>query len=257
MFLLPPSSPTNRRGFTLIELLAVMVVIGVLATLLFPGMKSMVARGQAAKCISNLRQIGVAVAAYSGENNGAFPRGGWGDSGALPLDPPGTDGVGWLTDIYPYLGERREVFICPSGAEKSPTGAGPWMRMPGGTWTDPLYPSHYAYNAQLNTNRASLRSNNPPLNVDRAAAVQRLSGLPVMIDIVFQTNFLGYDSLFAANPSPTVSQAFAARHANKGNILWGDGSVSALSYAEWSAAPDTRVTAGGGWKKYKFCIGEY
>lgn len=257
--MISPPDPTSDRppAFTLIELLATVAIVGLLAAILTPTLNSAISRGKAAKCVANLRQIGVAVSAYAGENNAAFPRGGWGDSGALPLDPPGTDGVGWLTDIYPYLDEKREIFVCPEGEETSPSGQLSWMRMPGKTMADPRYPSHYAYNAQLNTNRMSLRNNNPPLNVDRIPAVKNLSGLPVMIDIVFQTSFLGYDSMFASSPSPTGNQVFAARHSGRGNILWGDGRVSSMSYAEWASAPDDRLPNGGGWKKYKFCMGEY
>lgn len=251
-----PQRLPQCKGFTLLEILAVIAILGLLAALLVPAYNSAVSNSQGAKCLANLRQIGGAVAAYTGENNGAFPRGGWGGAGALPLDPPGTDGVGWLTDIFPYLDENRQVFVCPAGEETSPTGQQSWMRMPGKTMADPRYPSHYAYNAQLNTNRESLRNNNPPLHVDRVTAVKRLSGLPVLIDIVFQSNFLGYDSMFVANPPPTASQAFAARHQGRGNVLWGDGSVSSLSYAEWASAPSNRVPPGG-WSKYKFCLGDY
>jgi len=253
----PRFSECEHHAFTLIEMLITLAIVAILAALLVPTVRSVLSRGKAAKCVSNLRQIGVAVAAYAADNNGAFPRGGWGGSGALPLDPPGTDGVGWLTDIFPYLGEQREVFICPEGKSTSPTGQKSWMRMPGKTMSDPLYPSHYAYNAQLNTNRISLRSNTPTLHVDRLASVRRLSGLPVMIDIVFQSNFLGYDSLFTPSPSATGSQVFADRHMGRGNILWGDGSVSSMTYGEWAAAPEERVPSGGGWKKYKFCMGDY
>lgn len=256
-------SPLNklalRRGaaFTLVELLTVMAIVGILVALLFPGYRSVTARAEGAKCLSNLKQIGIAIASYAGENNGAFPRGGWGDAAALPLDPPGTDGVGWLTDIYPYLNERREVFICPAGKERSPSGAASWMRMPGKTLADPRYPMHYAYNAQLNSNRAAFRNNNPVLNVDRVGAVNNLSGLPVMIDVVFQNNFYGgVATIFNPEPPASADQAFAARHMGTGNILWGDGRVSAMTAADWSTAPDERVKTAA-WRRYRFCMGDY
>lgn len=244
-------------GFTLIELLTVIALVGILVALLFPGLRSVKARAEGAKCLSNLKQIGVAVASYAGENNGAFPRGGWGDATALPLDPPATDGIGWLTDIFPYLNERREVFICPAGKEASPTGATSWIRMPGKSYADPRYPMHYAYNAQLNSNRAAFRNNNPVLNVDRVAAVGNLSGLPIMIDIVFQNNFYGgVSTVFNPEPPATAGEAFAARHQGTGNILWGDGRVTAMTAADWSAAPDERVKTAA-WRRYRFCMGEY
>lgn len=61
------------QAFTLIELLVVVAILGILATLLFPLGKSMLEKGDSAKCISNLRQIGAAIQQYSAENDGFFP----------------------------------------------------------------------------------------------------------------------------------------------------------------------------------------
>lgn len=247
----------RHRGFTLMELLTAIGIIAVLAALLFPAFTTARKSADGAKCAGNLRQIGAAVMAYAGENDGAFPRGGYGGSGTLPLDPPATDGLGWLTDIYPYVGRERDVFVCPAGEEKSPTGTASWIRMPGMTINDPKYPMHYAYNAQLNTNVTFLRSSpNATLYVDKMISVPNLPGLPVVIDIVFQNNFLGYDNVFAATPSPTANQQFADRHNGRGNILWGDGSVSSMTYQEWAEAPNKRVKTGS-YKKYRFCLGDY
>lgn len=246
--------PRQSPGFTLIELIVVVAILALLAALLLPAYNNVVARGQAAKCISNLKQIGAAVAGYAGDHDGAFPRGGWG-GGGIPLDPPATDGIGWLTDIYPYLDQRREVFICPAGEEKSPTGDASWVRMPNGASSDPRYPMHYAYNAQLNSNRNEIRT--PGWSVDRLSAVQRLSGLPVMIDVVFQNNFYGgVAPIFSPTPSPNTQQAFATRHSNMGNILWGDGSVSTMTAEAWSEAPEERIPSGD-YKRFRFCKGDY
>lgn len=60
----------TNRAFTLIELLVVVAIISILAALLLPALKSARELGRRTQCISNLRQIGVAIAAYEGENNG-------------------------------------------------------------------------------------------------------------------------------------------------------------------------------------------
>ncbi len=257
-FTISPRNPWKcRRAFTLVEMLVAVAILIFLAMLLIPGIKGVVSKSQGVHCMSNLRQIGLGVASYTAEHNGAFPRGGWNDGNGVPFEQPYLDGIAWLSDIYPYVGENRDIFVCPSGKNQSPTGLSSWIRMPGGKSSDPKYPFHYAYNAHLNSNRLNLLNNtHVQAFVNRVAAVRNLSGLPVMIDIVFQNNFSGDFPVFEPNPSDTAAQIFAARHSERGNVLWGDGSVSSMTFKEWVSAPATRISSGS-WKNYRFCTGNY
>src|SRR4051812_41478755 len=63
----------SALGFTLIELLVVIAIIGILAALLFPALGKAKESGNAAACINNLRQIGVALQLYAQENNNRLP----------------------------------------------------------------------------------------------------------------------------------------------------------------------------------------
>lgn len=60
-------------AFTLIELLVVIGIIGILASLLMPSFSRAKGKANDAKCISNLRQIGIALVIYADENNGRLP----------------------------------------------------------------------------------------------------------------------------------------------------------------------------------------
>lgn len=78
------SSPARlRRAFTLVELLASISIVVLLAALLFPTVGKVRAMGLRAKGISNLRQVGLAVVNFAGENKGTLP--GPGTTGYYPF----------------------------------------------------------------------------------------------------------------------------------------------------------------------------
>lgn len=110
------SSSPHQRGFTLVELLIVIVIIGVLASLIFPAVRSMKTRAELTKCTSQLRQWSVAIQGYAGDHSQMVRYLDWEDigggkqhynaylgGGSQPL-PPGKK-------VYPTQGVIR---MCPS-----------------------------------------------------------------------------------------------------------------------------------------------
>jgi len=63
-----------KRAFTLIELLVVIAIIAILAAILFPVFARAREKGKHATCISNLHQIGLAIAMYRSDYSETNPR---------------------------------------------------------------------------------------------------------------------------------------------------------------------------------------
>ena len=63
----------TSKAFTLIELLVVIAIIAILAALLLPALAAAKQRAFKAECASNLKQWGLAIVMYVGDNNNKFP----------------------------------------------------------------------------------------------------------------------------------------------------------------------------------------
>jgi len=129
----------NRRpnAFTLIELLVVIAIIAILAAILFPVFAQARAKGRQAACISNGKQIGMAIMQYSQDYDESYPLGRW--------DGGNGNRMNWVQATMPYM-KSLAVYLCPDDPfdpnDNANKNVGAYW-LPSGT---PAFRTSYAYN---------------------------------------------------------------------------------------------------------------
>ena len=104
----------QRKGFTLIELLIVIAIIAILASILFPVFARARENARRTSCLSNMKQIGLAVMQYTQDYDERFvPQNIHTIAGTFSTSPPYSRPRGWADALYPYT-KSIQIFQCPS-----------------------------------------------------------------------------------------------------------------------------------------------
>jgi prepilin-type N-terminal cleavage/methylation domain-containing protein len=246
-------NPNARYAFTLIELLVVLAIITIILGILLPAGERVRHQAYIDKCASNLRQIGLALQMYAGDNNGNYPRTRFDptymnplvtDTGITAADPFQAGGVAFNDLTAPIFllmkAERLQpaVLICPYNDDTSYVADSANLqgrsnftdekRNLGYSFANP-YPGPAAA-------RAGYRLTNK-LPAGFAVAADRNPGVDQMHDNV--------NAPTADSPTSVILQANSNNHEKDGqNVLYGDGRVEWTKSAFVGIARDNIYTAG-------------
>jgi prepilin-type N-terminal cleavage/methylation domain-containing protein/prepilin-type processing-associated H-X9-DG protein len=168
------------RGFTLIELLVVIAIIAILAAILFPVFAQARDTARQSACLSNMKQLGVALMMYGQDYDETLPS--WpfkGGATGLFNDPrfkAWSYGL-WVDVLMPYV-KNQGVFACPNGPRTGNTFPNAVLFGP----KESTFPINYGFNEYI-------------MNWDNGfASVAKLTGArngPAEISVIAEVCFAG------------------------------------------------------------------
>jgi prepilin-type processing-associated H-X9-DG protein/prepilin-type N-terminal cleavage/methylation domain-containing protein len=199
----------TRTAFTLVEVLVVIAIIGVLVALLLPAVQSARASARRAECLSNMKQLGLAMHLFGNTRGGRFP---WNVHA-------GND-QSWVFTLSPFIEDVNTIRLCPDDKRREERSA------------DRERGTSYLINEYLSTKRVKGAVHNINKLKETARMIVLFEGADLMEvtdDHVHPSTW--YLPIRVANKTvwpALVSEVNVARHSGAANYLYVDGHVETI-----------------------------
>jgi prepilin-type N-terminal cleavage/methylation domain-containing protein/prepilin-type processing-associated H-X9-DG protein len=220
----------SARGFTLIELLVVIAIIAILAAILFPVFAQAREKARATACLSNMKQVGLALQMYAQDYDETLPLptvvGGFNEPNAQP---------NFLGSLVPYT-KNLGIFACPSAPPASAHGYNAKQYDP-----TPLSNSNYMGNGVV-MGRALAVVPNPSDIVYLQEDVVRWNFAWLRPQLVnAKTGVYQWWHWDQGNEKPR--EQYSNLHTNGGNLVFADGhakykSLNSIRSSDFGLTPD-------------------